>query len=69
MYDGPAFNRKRGGVGGLMSGGGGPSKLVVSNLDYGVSTADIQVSLDSYLPQCFKFECTKFIKPTDNSIL
>lgn len=39
MYDGP-YGAKR--SAGVVSGG--PTKLLVSNLDFGVSNSDIQVS-------------------------
>ena len=35
----------RGGAGGRGGGGGALSKLLISNLDYGVSTDDIKVCL------------------------
>ncbi|KAG8250868.1 hypothetical protein J6590_093108 [Homalodisca vitripennis] len=40
LYNGPALNKRRSGV---LSMAGGPTKLVVSNLDYGVLSSDIQV--------------------------
>ncbi|KAG8269635.1 hypothetical protein J6590_103528, partial [Homalodisca vitripennis] len=40
LYDGPALNNRRRLEG--LSMAGGPTKLVVSNLDYGVLSSDIQ---------------------------
>ncbi|KAG8275481.1 hypothetical protein J6590_085106 [Homalodisca vitripennis] len=41
LYDGPVLNKRR--RSGGLSMTGGPTKLVVSNLDYGVLSSDIQV--------------------------
>ncbi|KAG8299658.1 hypothetical protein J6590_095485 [Homalodisca vitripennis] len=41
LYNGPAINKRR--RSGGLSMTGGPTKLVVSNLDYGVLSSDIQV--------------------------
>ncbi|XP_046684837.1 THO complex subunit 4-like, partial [Homalodisca vitripennis] len=40
LYDGPTLNNRRSGG---LSMTGGPTKLVVTNLDYGVLSSDIQV--------------------------
>lgn len=41
MFEGGKKQLLRGAVNGMLSGGGGSAKLLVSNLDYGVSETDI----------------------------
>ncbi|KAG8304238.1 hypothetical protein J6590_092996 [Homalodisca vitripennis] len=47
LYDGPTLNNRRSGG---LSMTGGPTKLVVTNLDYGVLSSDIQVIVSKVGP-------------------
>ncbi|XP_046685071.1 THO complex subunit 4-like [Homalodisca vitripennis] len=48
LYDGPVLNKRRRSGGLIMTGG--PTKLVVSNLDYGILSSDIQVLFSKFGP-------------------